>query len=149
MKNTSTTVIMAPEVGTKALHSSSDEMAWETVPIPTSALKESRGNRSQVEIAQAAGISQGFLSALESGRKRLTPGVAQKLAPALGTTADRLVFIECLANLNRVAQKGHISLRPLLAEAERLAGMLPGGEVGDAIIDALVRIVRERQKVPN
>ena len=94
-----------------------------------------------------AGISQGFLSELESGQKRLTPGVAQSLAPALGTTADQLVLSEHLAQLNRAAQKGGIDPQPLLAEAQRLAEILPDGEVGDAIVDALVGIVRERSKL--
>jgi transcriptional regulator with XRE-family HTH domain len=148
MKSPSNTAMMAPEVDTKTLQVSSDEPAWGAQPIAASALKVRRGNRSQIEVARAAGISQGFLSELESGRKRLTPGVAQKLAPALGMSANQLVLAEHLANLNRVAQKGNIDLQPLLAEAERLIEILPSGEIGDAIIDAIVRIVRE-QKMPN
>ena len=68
-----------------------------TGPIPTSPIRARRGRRSQVEIAQMAGISQGFVSDLESGKKRLTPEVARRLAPALGTTADQLVVAEHLA----------------------------------------------------
>lgn len=110
--------------------------------IPTSAIRAWRGNRSQLEIAQVAGISQGYLSELETGSKRLTPGAAQRLAPALGTTAEDLLLSEHLAKLNRAAQKGRIDLQPLMAEAERLAEILPGGAIGDAIVDALVGIVR-------
>jgi len=118
-------------------------------PIAPSVIRAWRGNRSQVEIAGKAKISQGFLSELESGQKRLTSGVAQKLAPALGTTADQLVLGEQLAKLNRAAQNGRIELQPLLAEAERLTEMLPSGEMGDAIIDALVGLVREQPRMPN
>jgi hypothetical protein len=75
--------------------------------------------------------------------------VAHKLAPALGTTADQLVHGERLARLNRAAQNARMDLQPLLAEAERLTEILPGGDIGDAIIDALVRIVQEGQKSPN
>jgi transcriptional regulator with XRE-family HTH domain len=103
----------------------------------------------QREIARAAGISQGFLSELECGQKRLTPGVAQRLAPVLGTTASQLVLGEHLERLNRAAQKGYIDRQTLLAEAERLTEILPGGEIGEAILDALVRIVREQQMLPN
>jgi hypothetical protein len=42
-----------------------------------------------------------------------------------------------------------VDLRPLLAEAERLTEILPQGEVGDAIMDAMLRLVREKQKLPN
>jgi transcriptional regulator with XRE-family HTH domain len=118
-------------------------------PIATSAIRAWRGNRSQVEIAEKAKITQGFLSELESSQKRLTSGVAQKLATALGTTAEQLVLGEQLTKLNRAAQKGRMDLQPLLAEAERLTEMLPSGEIGDAIIDALVGIVREQPKMPN
>ena len=118
-------------------------------PISSSTIKAWRGNRSQVEIAGKAKIAQGFLSELESGQKRLTSGVVQKLAPALGTTAEQLMLGEQLAKLNRAAQKGRMDLQPLLTEAERLTEMLPSGEIGDAIIDALVGIVREQPKMPN
>jgi transcriptional regulator with XRE-family HTH domain len=102
-----------------------------------------------VEIAQEVGVSQGYLSELESGLKPLTPGVARRLAPALGIMAGDLLLAEYLAKLQRAAQKGRIDLQPLLAEAERLTEVLPGGEIGEAIIDAFVRIVRVRQQSPN
>ena len=142
-------IMTTPNVGTKIPQMSPDECAWETQSIPASAIRERRGDRSQNEIARAAGISQGFLSELESGQKHLTPGVAQKLAPRLGMSANQLVLAEYLANLNQVAQKGNTDLQPLLAEAERLTEMLPGGEIGGAIMDAIVNIVRELQKLPN
>jgi transcriptional regulator with XRE-family HTH domain len=115
-------------------------------PVPTSPIKEQRGSRSQIEIAQAAGISQGFLSMLESGQKRLTPGVARRLAPALGTTTDQLLLGEHLAKLSRAATKCKIDPQRLLSEAEKLAEILPNGEVGDAIVEALAGIVRQALK---
>jgi len=115
-------------------------------PIPTSAIRARRGDRSQLEIAKAAGISQGYLSELEVGSKRLTPGVAQKLAPALGVTVGQLVLGEHLVKLNRAATRGKIDPQRLLDEAQRLTEFLPSGEDGDAIVEALVGIVRERQK---
>ncbi len=53
---------------------------------------------------------------------------------------------EYLTKLKRAAQKGGIDPRPLLAEAQRIAELLPDGEVGDAIADALAGIVREGPK---
>ena len=118
-------------------------------PIATSAIRARRGERSQVEIAQEAGVSQGYLSELESGLKPLTPGVARRLAPALGSTADEILLSAHLAKLHQAAQKGRIDIQPLLAEAERLTKVLPSGEIGDAVIDALVGILRERPKPLN
>jgi transcriptional regulator with XRE-family HTH domain len=102
-----------------------------------------------VEISGKARITQGFLSELESGRKRLTYRVAQKLAPTLGTTADRLVLGEQLATLNRAARKGDVDFQSLLTEAEKLTRILPSGKMGDAILDALVGVVRERSRARN
>lgn len=123
-----------------------EEPAERNGPLLTSAIRKQRGSRSQLEIAQAAGISQGYLSELETSSKRLTPSVAQKLALALGTTTGQLMLAERLAKLNRAATRGKIDPQRLLGEAERLAELLPSGEVGDAIIDALAGIVRERSK---
>jgi transcriptional regulator with XRE-family HTH domain len=149
MEDASNTVMMAPDAGTKMLQLSSDEPEWKLGALPTCTLNVMRGNRSQVAIARAAGISQGFLSELESGRKRLTPSVARRLEPVLGMPANQLLLAELFTSLNRAAQKGRIDLQPLLAEAERLAEILPQGEIGDAIIDAIFRIARERKKLPH
>lgn len=115
--------------------------------VATGTVKDRRGTRSQVQLAQAAGVSQSFLSELENGRKRLTPATAQKLAPALGTTPAQLLLDEQLATLNRVAQQGNIDPRMLLDEAERLDEILPSGEIGEAVFDALRAIVCERPKL--
>src|SRR5215210_7894829 len=76
----------------EALAAPPEEPARRDRPMPSSLLKEKRGDRSQLEISQAAEISQGFLSELENGQKRLTPDVAQRLARALGATADELLL---------------------------------------------------------
>jgi transcriptional regulator with XRE-family HTH domain len=147
MSDDSKMPMMTPEVGERTLQNFPEEPAWETEPIPASALKERRGKRSQVEIAQAAGISQGFLSELESGRKRLTRSTAQKLAAALETTPDHLMLAERHATLNRAAHKGRVDPKPLLGMAERLAELLPSGKIGDAIVGALIGVLQERPKM--
>jgi transcriptional regulator with XRE-family HTH domain len=124
-----------------------EESVRRTESVPASALKELRGNRSQIEIARAAGISQPFLSELERGRKGLTRSTAQKLAAALETTPDHLMLAERHATLNRAAHKGRVDPKPLLGMAERLAEVLPSGKIGDAIVGALIGIVRERPKM--
>lgn len=123
-----------------------EESAWWHELVPVGAIKEKRGDRSQIQIARAAGMSQGFLSELECGRKRLTLGTAQKLAPVLGTTPDQLMLAERWVKLHRAAQKGRVDYQVLLAEAKRLAEMLPIGEIGDEIIDALIGIARAGPK---
>jgi transcriptional regulator with XRE-family HTH domain len=109
--------------------------------VASSPVKDRRGTLSQVQLAQAAGISQAFLSELETGRKRLTPATAEKLAPPLGTTPAQLLLDEQLATLNRVAQQGNIDPRMLLDEAERFDEILPNGEIGEAILAAVMAIV--------
>jgi hypothetical protein len=148
MGDTSNMAMGTPELGTETLPMSSEEPVSRTDHVPLGGIKEWRSSRLQREVARAARISQGFLSEVECWQKRLTPGVAQMLAPVLGTTASQLVLGEHLARLDRAAQKGRIDLQTLLAEAKRLIEILPDGEIGDDIIDAIVRIVRERQKVP-
>jgi transcriptional regulator with XRE-family HTH domain len=119
-----------------------------TVPLSVSAIEERRGNQSQREIARDAGISQSFLSELESGRKRLTPRTARKLAPVLGTTPDGLMLAEHWTKLKRVARKGGADPYAVLAAAKRLIEMLPEKEDDDAIVAALVGIAREGRKPP-
>jgi transcriptional regulator with XRE-family HTH domain len=115
--------------------------------VANSVVKEMRGALSQIQIAQAAGISQAFLSELETSHKRLTVATAQKLAPALGTTPAQLLLDEQLATLNRVAQQGNMDPQTLLEEAERLDEILPNGEISEAIFAALMAIVCERPKL--
>lgn len=47
-------------------------------------LRQIRGERSQTEVAEQAGIAQSLLSALETGEREMTAWAAQKLAPVLG-----------------------------------------------------------------
>lgn len=115
--------------------------------VATSSVKERRGTRTQRQISQATGVSQPFLSELETGSKRLTPDTADKLAPALGTTPAQLLLDEQLATLNRVARQANMDPEMLLEEAERLDEILPNGEIGEAIFDALAAIVWERPKI--
>jgi ribosome-binding protein aMBF1 (putative translation factor) len=51
--------------------------------------RESLG-RSQVEVAAAAGISQGYLSQLEQDEREPTLSIAARLASALGVSLDEL-----------------------------------------------------------
>jgi len=138
--------MMTPVDSTEALPMPPEETARRTGHVPTSVIRERRGHRSQTEIAQAAGISQAFLSDLERGRKRLTPATAQKLAPVLGTMPDQLIVAEHWVKLKRAALKGGADPLPIVAVARSLAEMLPSGRVGDDLVDALVAIVRERPK---
>lgn len=47
--------------------------------------------RTQWEIANAAGITSGYLSQLETGAARVPPAAAARLAPVLGLDAAELV----------------------------------------------------------
>jgi transcriptional regulator with XRE-family HTH domain len=53
-------------------------------------LRERRGFR-QIDLAKAASISRAYLSMLESGERRsVSPGVAARLAGALGVAIEEL-----------------------------------------------------------
>ncbi len=47
-------------------------------------LRELRGNRSQIEVAQECGISYQMYNFIENGHRRPSPEVAQRLGEALG-----------------------------------------------------------------
>ncbi len=82
------------------------------------------------------------MSELEGGRKRLTPGTAQKLAPVLGIEPKQLMVAERGVNLERVARMVRVDPQPLLAAAQRLIDMLPPGKTGDDIIDVIAGIAQ-------
>ena len=48
-------------------------------------------NMSQGDIARALEVDKGYISNIESGKKNLTLATIQKLANALGVSADELV----------------------------------------------------------
>ena len=48
-------------------------------------------NMSQGDIARALGVDRGYISNIESGKKNLTLATIQKLANALGVSADELL----------------------------------------------------------
>ncbi len=109
---------------------------------PGARLRRSRGSRGQAEVARQARISQGHLSDLERGKKKLTMGIARRLAASLGVSTWDLVGPEYLVRLREVAREGHVDAHLLLEEAERLARLLPDGETGDSIVDILGEIVK-------
>ncbi|MGV3490290.1 MAG: helix-turn-helix transcriptional regulator [Devosia sp.] len=48
-------------------------------------------NLSQVELAERSGTSQGYISDIESRRRKITPDLAPKLAAALDIPVRRLI----------------------------------------------------------
>ena len=48
-------------------------------------------NMSQGDIARALDVDRGYISNIESGKKNLTLATIQKLADALGVSADELL----------------------------------------------------------
>ncbi len=142
MSDTSEIAMMTPEANTEALPMTPEVPLRRTELAPVSAIRKRRGDRPQIEVARAAGISQAFLSELEGGRKRLTPGTAQKLAPVLGIEPKQLMVAERGVNLERVARMVRVDPQPLLAAAQRLIDMLPPGKTGDDIIDVIAGIAQ-------
>lgn len=115
----------------------------EAPPIPTSAIKALRGSRSQGSIADPAGYSQAYISELETGRRQLTLKAALKLAGPLGTTAEQLMTAEAIARLQRAALKGALDPQRLLDSIMDLAFSLPGDEVAEDVVEALVQVLKK------
>jgi plasmid maintenance system antidote protein VapI len=111
--------------------------------IPASSIKSLRGSRRQADVALKANISQQHLSRLEYGTRDLTPETAVKLGPALGVSPTELWVSEQTARLNKLALKGEVSPHLLLEAILELAKATPDTEVGDALVSALMQVLRD------
>ncbi len=111
--------------------------------IPRSSIKSLRGSRPQTSIAAKSGIAQSMLSMLEAGTRDLTPEVAMRLAPALGVSGTELWLSEQVAMLNRASLKGELSPNLLVEAILELAKSTPDSEIGDALMDALLQVLRD------
>ncbi len=63
-------------------------------PLTPLKLQRLRSGKLQIEVATASGVPRARLSELECGRVQPRPGEAEKLAAALGTTADELFPVD-------------------------------------------------------
>jgi putative transcriptional regulator len=65
-------------------------------------LKKARKNCgfSQEQVASAAGISKGYYSLIEGGKRRVSYELAFEIAKALGTTPDS-IFLEFQSTLSK------------------------------------------------
>ncbi|MDP9476314.1 MAG: helix-turn-helix domain-containing protein [Actinomycetota bacterium] len=111
--------------------------------VPTSAIRDLRGDRPQSEVALKSGVSQAMISELEAGRKQLTPGTAARLAPALGVTPAELELAEQVSTLQRLAIKGTMDPARILDAIQEIAFSLPDDEVSDRLVDALLAVLRQ------
>lgn len=109
---------------------------------PRRALKERRAPLTQRGLSVASGVAQGHISDLEAGRARLTSDVAKRLAPALKSSPEELVYSAYLNELEVSALRGRVDPQNLLDQARRMAEDLPAGEVADSLIDALYEVIR-------
>lgn len=113
--------------------------------VPVSAVKTLREGqgRHQMDVARISGVSQGYISEVESGKKSLSPEMAAKLGPALGVTADQLQVAEQVGTLQRLAVKGKLAPDRLLETILELAHVLPDGQVSDDLVDAFLRVLKK------
>lgn len=90
------------------------------MPWPGDRIKTARERRkwTQEQLAEAAGISKGFLSDIENDKRNISSGSALKIADALGISLDYLLRGE---SGERERQRQPISIPPnLSALAEEL-----------------------------
>ncbi|MCG8350985.1 MAG: helix-turn-helix domain-containing protein [Chloroflexales bacterium] len=64
----------------------------------------------QADLAHQIGVSESYLSSIETGRKPLTPAVARRLAPILGIGFDELLGRTGVINDNQLAQLAQLAL---------------------------------------
>ncbi len=112
--------------------------------VPTSALKAQREGKglSQSALSRRSGVGQQLISMIESGERSLTPDVAGKLAPILGTGPRELMKGEEIAALKRWALKGQLDPRLVLETALELDAE-GSGDANEAILDALLNVLRD------
>ncbi len=109
---------------------------------PDNLLRHLRGQSHQTEIAAKGLISQGYYSELESGKKPLTPAVAERLAPVLGVTASELIVSGQLVSLKAMADRGGLEPQRMLDAIQELSWSLPEGQVSDDLVEALLAVLK-------
>lgn len=119
------------------------EGAGDPDSVPTSAVRDLRGRRSQEEIALKAGLGQAYLSQIESGRRSLTKDVALKMAPALDVSADELLMAEEVSALQRQAVTGELDPRRVLDLILELAEQDEDDELAQDALDALLTVAKK------
>jgi plasmid maintenance system antidote protein VapI len=67
--------------------------------IPAGGLKSLRGSFRQADVAARLGVSQQHFSDLESGQRRITPALAERLGQALETDPNHLMAASSLMRL--------------------------------------------------
>lgn len=67
--------------------------------VPDRGLKNLRGGLRQADVAARAGVTQQQLSEVETGRRRITPALAERLGEALETDPGHLLAADALVRL--------------------------------------------------
>lgn len=120
--------------------------------VPENAVKDLRGERRQVQIAAKSGLTQGQLSELETGRRRLTADLARRLAPALGTTPQELEAKQALAELRGTLKQTPVDLeefaRKFVFINERLPDTAEANEVRRVMVEAFQEEVARFNEAP-
>ena len=116
-----------------------------TGPPPTSAVRDAREamGLNQLELARRAGISQAYLSEIETGKVALKSETAYKLAPALKADPAELEFAESLSSLQRAAMRGTLDPRLLVETIMEFSAHAPDSEVAENLTDALLQVLKK------
>jgi transcriptional regulator with XRE-family HTH domain len=130
----------------QALQSLRECLAWNGPPEnPLGELRSERG-LSQVKLASKAGISQSYVSEIESGTKRLSAPAAEKVAAALGVEAGVLLMSVRMGSLKTALQTGE-SRGPLAQEIVAVLALisenLPDGSLKNLLMATLVEALNE------
>jgi transcriptional regulator with XRE-family HTH domain len=130
----------------RALQSLRDCLAWNGPP--ENPLGELRSERAltQSKLASKAGISQSYLSEIESGTKRLSAPAAEKVSRALGVDPGVLLMSVRMGSLKTALQTGE-SRGPLAQEIVAVLALisenLPDGSLKNLLMATLVEALNE------
>lgn len=111
--------------------------------VPVSALKDLRGGISQRQLALKSGLTQGYLSEVEAGKRRLTLKSAEAIAPVLGIKADQLMWADAVGGMQAEAVEGELDPRAVLDMVLELSARSGNDEVADEVLDSLLVVLKK------
>ncbi len=98
----------------------------------------------QSHLASMSGVSQGFVSDVESGRKRLSRKSAGKLAPVLGVEAGPLLAAVRMGGLKSLIEDGRGPLAgEIIAVLALISENLPDGRLKNLLTATLVDALQD------
>lgn len=98
------------------------------------ALRDAK-NMSAERLADLTGLSQSFLSRLESGKRKLTEEYILDISNALGCTPNELLGVSPSVNVTTERDKLRNAIKAICRAVDDVQGTFPPGLIADAVLD--------------